>query len=57
MYANHTSAILRTKRRLNPQNCKPYVLSRIESVDINTEEDFEFAQALWNGLYRSGGGV
>lgn len=50
LYANHTEAVLRTKRRLNPDNCKPCVLSKIETVDINTMEDFEFAEIVWKGL-------
>ena len=51
LYANHTQAVLRTKRRLNPDNCKPYLLSKIEATDINTLEDFEFAEILWRGLH------
>lgn len=51
LYVNYTKAVLQTKRRLNPKNCLPYVLSKIESVDINTPEDFEFAQIIWKGLH------
>lgn len=51
MYANHTASVLRTKRRLNPDNCKACFLSKIEAVDINTEEDFMFAEVIWKGLH------
>lgn len=50
LYVNHTAAVLRIKKRLNPNNCKPCVLSKIETVDINTMEDFEFAEVVWRGL-------
>ncbi len=50
MYANHTKTILKLKKRLNPESCKPYLLSRIETIDINTEDDFDFATIVWNGL-------
>ena len=52
LYVNYTKYVLRDKRRLNPQNCKPYILSKIESVDINTMEDFEFAEFLWKGMHQ-----
>lgn len=51
MYANHTASVLRTRRRLNPQNCQPCLLGKIETVDINTMEDFEFAEIVWRGLH------
>lgn len=50
MYANHTAAVLRTRRRLNPGNCAACVLRKIETIDINTIEDFEFAEIVWKGL-------
>ena len=50
MYANHTEAILRSKKRLNPDRSKPFILSRIETIDINTEEDFEFAEIVQRGM-------
>ena len=52
LYVNYTKYVLRDKRRLNPRNCKPYILSKIESVDINTMEDFEFAEFLWKGMHQ-----
>lgn len=51
LYVNHTAAVIRTKRRLNPQNCAPCVLKKIETVDINTMEDFSFAEIVWKGLH------
>lgn len=50
LYINKTKYVLENRKRLNPMNCLPYLLSKIESVDINTEEDFEFARILWRGL-------
>ena len=49
LYVNKTCAVLKTKKRLNPESCLPYFLSKIESVDINTPEDFEFAEFLGLG--------
>lgn len=53
LYANKTEAVLRTRRRMNPERVGPLFLSRIESVDINTPEDFAFAEVLWRGLHAS----
>lgn len=50
IYANQTKAVLETKRRLNPENCAPFFLSKLEAVDINTEEDFKYAELLMRGL-------
>ncbi len=49
LYINKTKAVLKNKKRLNPESCLPYFLSKIESVDINTPEDFEFAECLARG--------
>ncbi len=38
------------KRRLHPTSCLPFELSRLEAIDINTEEDFAFAEVVWKGL-------
>ena len=51
LYINYTKAVLQTKRRLNPDSCLPYTLSKIESVDINTLEDFDYAEIIWKGLH------
>ena len=54
MYANHTKAILENKRRLNPSSCELLFLEKIETIDINTEEDFEFADIVWKGVNNVG---
>ena len=51
LYVNYTKAVLQTKRRLNPKKCLPFQLSKIEAVDINTPEDFAFAELLWRGQH------
>jgi N-acylneuraminate cytidylyltransferase len=51
LYGNRTRAILASGRRLDPDSCAPVPLSRIEAVDINTPEDFLFAEVLWRGLH------
>lgn len=53
LYVNYTKAVLSLKRRLNPHNCLPYYLSKIEATDINTPEDFELAEYIWKGLHIS----
>lgn len=50
LYANRCRFVREARRRLNPESCLLFELSRIESVDINSEEDFSFAEALWRGL-------
>lgn len=50
LYVNRTQAVLRTRRRLDPTSCAPFLLSRIESIDVNTPEDFELAEIVWHGL-------
>ena len=52
LYVNRTKAVLDGKRRLNPTSCTPLCVSRIEAIDINTEEDFAFAHVVWAGLQR-----
>ena len=51
LYINWTSSVLKLKKRLNPNNCLPFYLSKIEAIDINTLEDFEFAEIVWRGLH------
>jgi CMP-N-acetylneuraminic acid synthetase len=50
LYVNRTSFVLVNKRRMNANSCVPLYLSRIEAIDINTVEDFEFALVVWKGL-------
>jgi len=51
LYANRTEVVLRTRRRMDPERCRALVVSRLESVDINTPEDFAYAEILWRGLH------
>jgi CMP-N-acetylneuraminic acid synthetase len=44
-----TKFVLANKKRINVNSCLPYFLSRIESIDINTIEDFKFAEIVWKG--------
>jgi len=50
LYANRTEAVLRSGRRMNPASCRPLYLSRTEAIDINTPEDFRFAEIVWQGM-------
>lgn len=50
LYAARTAWVLRHRRRLDPENCRPLMLSKLEAVDVNTPEDFAFAEILWRGL-------
>ena len=51
LYVNRTEAVLRLRRRMNPESCLPLALAPVEAVDIDTPEDFELAQTLWRGLH------
>ncbi len=50
LYANRTAFVLQQRKRMNPDNCAPLYLSKLEAIDINTEEDFGFADTVWAGL-------
>lgn len=50
LYVVRTEYVLRTGQRINYETCMPYEVSLLESVDIDTPEDLEFARVLWNGL-------
>jgi len=52
LYANRTKFVLEHRKRMNPENCAPLYLSKLESIDINTWEDFTFAETVWRGLNR-----
>ena len=45
-----TEFVLTHHKRLNANSCLPYFLSRLESIDINTIEDFRFAEIVWRGM-------
>lgn len=38
------------QRRTNVENCLPIWLSPMEAIDIDYEEDFEFAEIVWRGM-------
>lgn len=46
LYVTKTSYILKNSRRMNPNCCRALYLSKLESIDINTAEDFEFAELI-----------
>jgi len=50
LYVNRTEFVLRHRKRVNPASCVLLGLSRLEAVDINTEEDFNFAEIVWKGI-------
>lgn len=50
LYIVKRDYILKKKKRVNPDNCLPMLISDIESIDIDTQEDFEFAEIVWRGI-------
>jgi len=50
LYASHTKSILESKKRTNFP-VFGLELSKIEAIDINTIEDFGFAEIVWRGLH------
>lgn len=46
LYVNKTKAILKLKKRFNVNNCFLKKVTRIECVDLNTEDDFSFAERI-----------
>jgi CMP-N-acetylneuraminic acid synthetase len=46
-----TSFALEHQQRINYQDCLPYELPLIESIDIDTPEDLKFARYLWSGMH------
>lgn len=51
LYVNRTAAVLAHKRRLNPDSCRPLLLSKLEAFDINNPEDLELARVIWRGFH------
>ncbi len=51
LYANRADVVRATGRRLDVAHCRGLLLSRLEAVDINTPEDFAFAELLWRGIH------
>lgn len=54
LYANRAEFVRRMARRMDVQHVHPLMLSRLESIDINTPEDFEFAELVWRGVHGTG---
>lgn len=54
LYINRTASVLRSRKRMSTDACAPLYLSRMESIDINTPEDFAFAELVWRGLEAAG---
>lgn len=51
LYAVRTHYAIAHRRRVpTPDRTKLVTLSRIEAIDINTEEDFQFAEIVWKGM-------
>ena len=50
LYITKTAYINKHHQRINYGDCLPYELSLIESVDIDTPEDLEFARMLYAGM-------
>jgi CMP-N-acetylneuraminic acid synthetase len=51
LYANRAAFVRSQRRRMDAQNVWPLHLSRLEAIDINTPEDFEFAALVWRGIH------
>jgi len=51
LYIVRTSFALEHQQRINYQDCLPYELPLIESIDIDTPEDLKFARYLWSGMH------
>lgn len=50
LYANKTSSVLNNGKRITVENAALIPVTRIEAVDVNTEEDFEFARIILRGM-------
>ena len=46
LYVNKTRSIFKLKRRFNQKNCYLKKVTRIETVDLNTYDDFSFAESI-----------
>ena len=46
LYVNKTKTILKLKKRFNVNNCFLKKVTRMESVDLNTDDDFFFAERI-----------
>ena len=53
VYAFKTSFALEHKKRIDIYNFGAVLIDSTEKIDINYEEDFEFAEIVWRGLQHS----
>lgn len=51
LYVMEPTSVLHWGLRVDPDHCIPYLLSPVESIDINTEDDWELAELVWRGLH------
>ena len=51
LYANRAAFVREHRRRMDVSAVRPLLLGRIEAIDVNTPEDFEFAELVWRGLH------
>ena len=50
VYAFKTEFAFKERKRIDINDFRTVPVSDIEKIDINTEEDFEFAEVIWKGL-------
>jgi len=53
LYVNKTSSILRLKRRFNYKSCFLKKVKKIETIDLNTYDDFDFAESINKNDYNN----
>ncbi|MFO1200835.1 MAG: acylneuraminate cytidylyltransferase family protein [Burkholderiaceae bacterium] len=51
LYANRAAFVREHRRRMDVTRVHGLVLSKLEALDVNTPEDFEFAELVWRGLH------
>ena len=50
LYISKSIFVLKEKKRINSLSCSLYELSKIEAIDINDFEEFEFAKIVYKGM-------
>tara|TARA_Y100000590_G_scaffold465761_1_gene638981 strand:- start:146 stop:811 length:666 start_codon:yes stop_codon:yes gene_type:complete len=53
LYVNKTKSIMKLKRRFNYKSCFLKKVKKIETIDLNTYDDFEFAETININDYNS----
>ncbi|KKN79768.1 hypothetical protein LCGC14_0336230 [marine sediment metagenome] len=51
LYLMDPAMVMEQMGRVASGHCVPYLLSPVESIDINNEADWELAQLVWRGLH------